>query len=47
MEITTIRAAVREIAAHYPVRQVTLFDSQADGTAAPESDVNLIVEFAK
>lgn len=47
MEIATIRVAVQKIAARYPVRQVTLFGSQADGTAAPESDVDLIVEFAK
>ena len=46
MEIATIRVAVQKIAARYPVRQVTLFGSQ-DGTAAPESDVDLIVEFAK
>ena len=45
MEIATIQAAVQKIATRYPVRQVTLFGSQADGTAAPESDVDLIVEF--
>lgn len=45
MEIATIRAAVCQIVAHYPIRRITLFGSQADGTAAPESDVDLIVEF--
>jgi predicted nucleotidyltransferase len=47
MEIATIRAAAHQIASHYPVRQITLFGSQADGTATHGSDVDLIVEFSE
>ncbi|MDD6127729.1 MAG: nucleotidyltransferase domain-containing protein [Selenomonas sp.] len=47
MEIAMIRAAAHRIAAHYPVRQIALFGSQADGTATRESDVDLIVEFSE
>ena len=46
MEIAKIRAAVEQMAAHYPLHRVILFGSQADGTAGQGSDVDLIVEFS-
>lgn len=47
MEIAVIKKTVQEIAAHYPARRVTLFGSQAEGTATEGSDVDLIVEFSE
>jgi len=40
-----VRAAVRIACAHRPVQRVEVFGSLAHGTAASESDVDLLVEF--
>ena len=45
MQIDKIKAAVLQVVAHYPVSRITLFGSQAAGTAKDDSDVDLIVEF--
>ncbi len=45
MEISVIKDAVLEVVRHYPVTRVTLFGSQASGTARDDSDVDLVVEF--
>lgn len=47
MQISTIEAAVLHVAKRYPVKRITLFGSQADGTSKEDSDVDLIVEFLK
>lgn len=45
MEISVIKDAVLEVVRRYPVSRVTLFGSQAAGTARADSDVDLVVEF--
>ena len=47
LTIADIKSAVGEIAWQYPIRQVDLFGSYADGNAVPNSDVDVLVEFAK
>lgn len=46
MKTSKIRATVRAAAAHFSLRRVTLFGSQANGTATEKSDVDLLVEFS-
>ena len=45
MSIDDIRKAVLQIVDKYSISKVILFGSRANGTARPESDVDLIVEF--
>ena len=45
MKVEEIRAAVLQIVDQYSISRVTLFGSQADGSAKPESDIDLIIEF--
>jgi len=47
LTIPEIKTAVEKIAPDYPVKQVQLFGSYADGFAKPESDVDVIVEFSE
>jgi predicted nucleotidyltransferase len=45
LTITDIQMAVNKIAPQYPIRQVHLFGSYAEGNATTNSDVDVIVEF--
>lgn len=45
MNIEIIKQAILELVEKYSLTKVTLFGSQADGTAGPLSDVDLMVEF--
>ena len=45
MQISRIKEAVLKVVLNYPVSRVTLFGSQAAGTARDDSDVDLVVEF--
>ena len=47
MKLEDIKAAVLEAVKKYPISRVTLFGSQAKGTASENSDVDLIIEFYK
>jgi len=47
LTITDIQTAVNKIAPQYPIRQVHLFGSYAEGNAKPNSDVDVLVEFKK
>ncbi|MCL2203216.1 MAG: nucleotidyltransferase domain-containing protein [Defluviitaleaceae bacterium] len=47
LTIPEIKSAVEKIAPKYPVKQVQLFGSYADGFAHPGSDVDIIVEFSQ
>jgi len=47
LTITDIQSAVRRIAPQYPIRQVHLFGSYAEGNATPDSDIDVLVEFNK
>ncbi len=47
MTLQDIKAAVFEVVKQYPISRVTLFGSQANGTASENSDVDLIIEFYK
>ena len=47
MTIEDIKNAVLEIVELYPISRVTLFGSQANGSARPDSDVDFIIEFNK
>lgn len=47
MKIEDIKKVIEEIAAKYYIKKVILFGSQADGTATPKSDIDLIIEFSK
>ena len=47
LTITDIQTAVREIAPQYPIKQVHLFGSYAEGNATSDSDVDVLVEFMK
>ena len=47
MTIEDIKKAVLEIVEQYPISRVTLFGSQANGSARPDSDVDFIIEFNK
>lgn len=46
-DIATIRSAVAQAAAMYPVKRVDLFGSYANGSANEDSDVDLLVEFSE
>ena len=45
MTIENIKEKVANVAEQYPVKQVLLFGSRADGTNNEDSDVDLIMEF--
>jgi len=45
LTIPEIKNAVNKIAPEYPIKQVQLFGSYADGFANSESDVDVMVEF--
>ena len=45
LTIAEIKTAVETIAPEYPIKQVQLFGSYAEGLATPESDVDVLVEF--
>jgi len=47
LTIDEIKNAVESIAPKYPVKQVQLFGSYADGLANQKSDVDVIVEFSE
>ncbi|MCL2171210.1 MAG: nucleotidyltransferase domain-containing protein [Defluviitaleaceae bacterium] len=47
LTIAEIKNAVEKVAPEYPVKQVQLFGSYADGFADVESDVDVIVEFSE
>jgi len=47
LAIADIKTAVSKIAPNYPIKQVHLFGSYADGNASPKSDVDVMVEFAE
>jgi len=47
LTISEIKAAVEKVAPEYPIKQVQLFGSYADGLATPESDVDVLVEFSE
>lgn len=40
-----IERAIRAVASKYPLKTVVLFGSYAEGTASPNSDVDLLIEF--
>ena len=40
-----LREAVRPVCEKHPVARLEVFGSRADGTAHPDSDVDLLVEF--
>ena len=47
LTIEDIKKTVAEIAPKYQITKATLFGSRARGNFRPDSDVDLIVEFAK
>jgi len=47
LPIYDIKNAVEKVAPKYPVKQVWLFGSYADGLATSESDVDVMVEFSE
>jgi len=47
LTLNDIKNAVEKIAPKYPVKQVQLFGSYADGLATSESDVDVMVEFSE
>lgn len=47
LTIDEIKTAVEKIAPEYPIKQVQLFGSYAEGLATPESDVDMLVEFGE
>jgi len=47
LTINEIKNAVIQIAPEYPVKQVQLFGSYADGLATDKSDIDVIVEFSE
>lgn len=47
LTIEQIKETVASIASEYNLKKVTLFGSRANGTARPDSDVDLIVEFKR
>ena len=44
--INKIKETIKEMAAKYPIKKVSLFGSYADDTATNDSDVDLLVEFS-
>ncbi|MCL2198354.1 MAG: nucleotidyltransferase domain-containing protein [Defluviitaleaceae bacterium] len=47
LTIPEIKNAVEKVAPDYPIKQVQLFGSYAEGLATSESDVDVIVEFSE
>jgi len=47
LTIPQIKNAIAQIAPEYPVKQVQLFGSYADGLATEKSDVDILVEFSE
>jgi hypothetical protein len=47
LTVTEIKEAVNRTAPMYPIRQVHLFGSYAEGSATQNSDVDVLVEFRK
>ena len=47
LTVEEIRKVVAEIAPKYSLKKVNLFGSRANGTFHEDSDIDLIVEFAK
>ena len=47
LTISDIRNAVETVVSDYPVRQVQLFGSYAEGFANEKSDVDVLVEFGE
>jgi len=47
LTVQDIKKAVEKTAPGFPVKQVQLFGSYADGLANPDSDVDVIVEFSE
>jgi len=47
LTIAEIKEAVKKTAPMYPILQVHLFGSYANGTAKQNSDVDVLVEFGK
>jgi hypothetical protein len=47
LTISDIKNAVEQVVSDYPVRQVQLFGSYADGLADEKSDVDVLVEFGE
>jgi len=47
LAIPDIQTAVCKIAPQYPIQQVYLFGSYAEGDATPDSDIDVLVEFKK
>ena len=45
LQVTEIQEAVNKIAPKYPISQVHLFGSYAEGGATQDSDVDVLVEF--
>lgn len=45
--ISQIRESIINVAEKYAISKVTLFGSQASGTATEDSDIDLMVEFNK
>ena len=45
LTLSEIQAAVCKVAPQYPINRVDLFGSYALGTAKPDSDVDVLVEF--
>ena len=46
MSIDEIKNAVLKVVDEYRISRAVLFDSRANGTATPSSDIDLIVEFS-
>jgi predicted nucleotidyltransferase len=47
LSIAEIKEAVNKIAPNYPIKNVYLFGSYAEGNVHKESDVDVLVEFDK
>lgn len=47
LSMGSIRSAVEQAAALYPVKRVELFGSYADGSAQEHSDADFLVEFSE
>jgi predicted nucleotidyltransferase len=45
VSLDKIRNSVRDIAAKYPIKKISLFGSYADNTATDNSDIDLLIEF--
>ena len=47
LTIKQIENAAKTVAHEFPIKDIKLFGSYANGTNTPESDVDLLVEFSK